>query len=241
MNKSIFNITRNEFETMVKVQFNQDNTDKLLSVWNSSLDNNEPDFSVYGSKDYFLDIWNCWMTYSRKYIKNIKDVLPKNIKSIVDLGCGMGFTTTAFHEIYPKAIIYGTNIKNTKQWKICNKFAINNNFNIVENIDNINKTNSIDLLFASEYFEHILNPIEQIIYTINKLHPKYMVIANSFNTEAIGHFRNYLHNNESIPANKISRLFNKAVKSIEYYKMETEFWNSRPTVWVRNDQIKSII
>ena len=77
--------------------------------------------------------------------------------------------------------------------------------------------------------------------------PKFLIIANSFNTDSIGHFRNYEYAREyleeevtmeniiKIPESKISRLFNMYLRNSGYTKVETTIWNNRPTIWRQNE------
>lgn len=95
----------------------------------------------------------------------------------------------------------------------------------------------VDFVFASEYFEHIENAVEHLTDIIDTCNPKYLIIANSFNTISIGHFNEYLHSGLKIPAKNMSKLFNLTLKKRGYIKVKTSFWNNRPSFFVRNDCI----
>ena len=95
---------------------------KLLEDrWYESLTTNVPDYSVYSSPYYFCEVWMCWSKYSRRYLKDIQSTTSMSNKSIVqdmvdvntvlDLGCGFGYTTAGLKDIFPNANVYGTNIK----------------------------------------------------------------------------------------------------------------------------------
>lgn len=196
------------------------------------------DYSVYDNPYYLADIWAGWIIYSSKYLKSIqssKSLYDKSIvydigdiHSIIDLGCGVGYTTGGLKELFPRARVYGTNLKDSCQYKIAKSISKNHMFNTIPDIHSISK---VDLVFASEYFEHILRPVEHLLDIINTLKPGYFLIANSFNTVSIGHFKTYKHKEISIPSNKISRLFNTALRNFGYEKVQTKLWNQRPSYW----------
>ncbi len=219
-----------------KILMDHSASEKLIDIWYEKL-HNEPlsrAYQVYDEMTYFLDLWDSYRWYSRLCCNKIaKSEKIKNVKSFVDVGCGIGYSTTALKQIYHDAIGYGTNLKETKQWNFCQKIAHKNDWNLIESINEIN--HDIDLVFASEYFEHIIRPMEHIKHIIDKLKPKYMVIANSFNTKSIGHFETYKHENDDIDQKKISKTFNKFIRDNGYTDIKTGFWNNRPKVWVRND------
>lgn len=203
------------------------------------------DYSVYDDDYYFIDLWCCWQVYSRKYLNyfikkgNIIDYPEVYLKdyfkvnTILDLGCGIGMTSSALKQIYPDVTIYSTNIKESKQWNFCSMMAKTYNFELVSEISTIDK--QVDLVIASEYFEHIQNPTEHLLEILNKFSPKYMLIANSFNTNAIGHFNNYKYQDSIVNKKDISKLFNRTLVDNNYTKLKTKFWNGRPTIWIKGE------
>ena len=222
---------------------------KLEVQWYDSLELNTPDYSVYGHKDYLSDLWACWVVYSRQYLKAIiktnsldgeKSALSlfQNVNSVLDLGCGLGYTTAALNQIF-QCPTYGTNLEDTIQYAFCEKLATVYDFNIITDTKELKK---VDLVFASEYFEHILEPIEDL-KTVLKLQPSYLIIANAFNAIATGHFNKYIvHSDGSftdlenrIPNNKIGKLFNKELRDNGYVKIQTKLWNNRPSIWIKEN------
>jgi len=219
----------------------------LQNRWYNSLKTAIPDYSVYDDDLYFADIWACWVIYSRKYllgIKSEKSLATKddhgnwynfksivnyvgNIKTVADLGCGFGYTTIGLKEIFPYSAVYGTNLKNI-QFSVAEKLSKKYDFNIVESI---NEIPSADLVFASEYFEHIPDPINHLHDVIKQLNPKYFLIANSFGADAIGHFNIYTYNNMPFHSSKIGRMFNDVLRYNGYEKVFTKLWNNRPSFW----------
>ena len=220
--------------------------EELKTKWYTHLDENNIDkaYSVYDDDYHFVDLWLCFKNQSRSYLRNLYKPTLKNdssiieltndVKHIVDIGCGLGHTTIALRQMYPNAKVYGTNLKNTKQWKFCEKKAKQYDFELLESINDINIT--VDMVFASEYFEHILKPIKHLKEIINTLSPKYFIIANSFNRYSIGHFRTYYITgvlNIEIAENEknMNKIFNRSLIDFGYEKMKTNFFNGRPNIW----------
>lgn len=219
---------RGNLETREKLRYLQ----KLERKWYRSLKLGRPDYSIYNDIYMLSDLWACWVVYSRKYIKAItskKIIIKGKLNRIVDLGCGIGYTTAALKEIFPTSKIYGTNLSGTLQYKICRKISSKNNFKLISKL----KRSKVNLVFASEYFEHFKKPIEHLIEIIRILKPDYFIIANSFNSKSVGHFNRYLHEDNYFNAIKISRLFNRTLRNFKYEKQITKCWNDRPSFWIR--------
>jgi hypothetical protein len=174
---------------------------------------------IYHKPTHFIGLIDCYLKYSRKYIRELTKLNLK-INSFVDVGCGLGYSTMALKQVYPNAQSYGTNLKNS-QWKFCETL----DFNLKESVDGIGH---VDMVFASEYFEHIKEPLAHLKTILDETTPKYLVIANSFNTRSAGHYRIY---HAGINESKMSRIFNNFVKDNGFKKFDTGFWNCRPTVW----------
>lgn len=210
---------------------------ELENSWYKSLESNNPDYSVYDNIYYLADVWICWKKYSRQYIKNllnnkvnnilIKDYLGK-VNNIVDLGCGIGYTTAALKEVF-NCNLFGTNLKNTKQYQICEQIANTEGFKITEHLQDLPK--NVDIVFASEYFEHFEKPIEHLLEVISELKPKHIIFANTFNAKSIGHFNVYKHNDLEFSGKEISRLFTKILKENKYFKVQTNCFNARPNIY----------
>ena len=175
------------------------------------------------------------MLYSRRYIKLIdKKFNFKNITSIIDLGCGIGYTTAALKELLPNAKVIGTNLEKTKQYKIAKKVGEKYDFSL-EPFAN----QQADMIFASEYFEHIESPIKHLEEIIKICNPNFLIIANSFGSQSMGHFNYYKVEDKYIKNKKIGRLFNNKLRTLGYNQLKTGFWNNRPTVWENTDHKKS--
>lgn len=208
--------------------------------WYRSLKNGKPDYSVYDEDKYLGHAWACWQIYSKKYLKNIlKDTSLYDrsivsdlgeIKKIVDLGCGIGYTTRALKQIFPDAEVCGTNIEDSAQYKLCETYS---EINLVGDIKDIKEP--VDLVLGSEYFEHIYTPIEHLIDILEGLKPKNLLLANSFNAIALGHFPEYKHNGKIIKNSKIGRMFNQTLRDYGYEFIKTALWNNRPNYWKKYD------
>ena len=96
---------------------------------------------------------------------------------------------------------------------------------------NDHKNIKTDLIFASEYFEHIEKPIEHLSDILKNCNPKYLLLANTFNQPAIGHFIEYSHKGKKYIGKTISKMFNETLKENGYMKIKTKLWNQRPNYW----------
>ena len=234
---SLFPIDANECKAIRK-------TDKIFlelsNKWYDDLEHQDTRniYEVYNHDYYFIDIFNCFVTYSRDYIKRIIKSSHfselKDAKVIVDIGCGISYSTCLLKQIFPEAKVYAINLKDTKQWKFCEIMAQRIGFNLIESINDIPE--QVDILWASEYFEHIYNPIQHVDDIINTLKPKHMIIAKPVNTWGMGHFTKYDVYGTTVNQDKISKIFNQHLESKEYQKIKCGIWNNKPIVWKRNDQ-----
>lgn len=225
-----------------KTQYKQQ-LSRILELEERWYESNCTDFSVYDDDYYFIDIWLCFVNFSRKYLKlfdkpnsigaylNASLIeISRDVKTVLDLGCGVGYSTATLKQLYPKSKVTGTNLKDTKQWKFCSLMSQKYDFELKSNVNDILENQ--DLVFASEYFEHIKNPIEHLDQVL-KYKPKILVLANAFNTVALGHFTQYIHKDEIIDQKDISKHFNKHLRNKGYLKLKTKYWNNRPNVWIK--------
>ena len=224
---------------------------KLMDEWYNGVkdveDNNATEFNynVYNDKYYFAtDLWPCFILYSRKYIlgiikNNIISEKIKNCNSIIDLGCGLGYSTAMLKQLYPDKEVIGTNIKGTEQYNFCKSMSKIYNFKIVESEHALDK--DVDVVFASEYFEHIFDAPINIQLLIEKLNPKYLLLAITFSQKSVGHFNYYRFRNyenkllQFADNKKISKIFNNTLKRLGYKSIKTGLWNNRPNFWSKNE------
>ena len=198
---------------------------KLKNQWYESLESNV-DYSGYNDDWYFTDMLACFRIYSSKYIKMIAelDLKPKNI---IDLGCGLGVTSKLLKEYFDCDVV-GTNLKDTKQWKYCE-----NHIDIVDSYDE-----KANMIFASEYFEHIENASDHLIDILQSNDPDILVTANSFPAKSFGHFNTFINTKikdlpKEIDCKRMSRTFSSILKNHGYKKHDRKFWNDRPQVWIK--------
>lgn len=202
----------------------------MTEKWYKSLENNDPDYSIYDDDFFLYASLNCYKKYSRKYIiqlfKNpISRKLINDCFTIIDMGNGLGYSTKHIQASLDQErmhIVYGNNIENSLQYKYNNMLG-NSMLKLVNQ--------HTDCFIFFDFMEHIENPIEYIDRLICLHKPKLLIFANSFNTHCIGHFNEYKHNNEIIDQKKISRLFNKAIRDKGFEKVECGFWNNRPMIF----------
>lgn len=213
---------------------------EVTKRWYDSLSIGNPDYSVYDNLSYLGELWACWIVYSRKYLLNVRSIksLPESggiiedigkVKCVVDLGCGLGFSTAALCEIYPNAEVFGIEIEGTKRYEITEVVGNLYGFKVYPDFEHLDS--KMDLVFASEYFEHFRDPVEHLIKVINCLHPRALIVANSFGVVAIGHFDLYSIFGEIVSPKKASIRFNNTLRFLGYEKVKTKLWNSRPTYW----------
>lgn len=210
---------------------------RLQTTWNASLKKQFPAYSVYSDPYYFCEAWLCWVKYSRRYLKDIsspkslngKSVISsmRSIKSILDLGCGAGYTTASLKEFFPRSSVYGTNVPDSSQFMMSSFLGKRHDFKIVKS----HKKVKADLVFASEYFEHFPDPVNHLIDVIETTNFKFILFANTFSSPAIGHFADYDVDDRKMTGREVGRAFRQTLRDYGYVKVETVLWNDRPSFW----------
>ena len=197
---------------------------------------------VYGTIAYLGELWNCWVNYSRQYLRNIQKPgsMPNGrsvvddigeVKRVVDLGCGFGYTTAALTEMFPDAAVFGTIFPGLVQTQLAEEISAEYSFEVVVDVSNVG--GAADLVFASEYFEHILDPIHHLDHVLDVLSPRTILTANAFGALSTGHFLKYEMNGGMVHGTAASKPFNDHLRSCGYRKVETRLWNGRPAYWRR--------
>lgn len=208
---------------------------RIEDEWVSSLsDPGGPAYSIYADPYYLVEVWYCWKTYSRGYIRGLEKPggalsRLRPLTRIVDLGCGLGFTTAFFTGLHPKVEVVGTNIAESTQWEIASRLAARFGFKLRDG----RSTDQLpaDLVFASEYFEHFREPVAHLQEVLRLYTPRCLVVANTFNNMAAGHFRTYLVNGEELNGPATGKAFSQVLKSAGYVPAAAKQWNNRPQVW----------
>jgi len=239
--KNICNVDDDFLEQTKEYIKTNERFDYLTELWYERLDNDDLDgaYEVYSDEHYLTDQFNCFRVYARNYLRALSKstkLIPQPLTeftddatSIVDVGNGIGYSTAILSQLYPGKITYGTNLKDTDQWKFASEMARRYTFNMVEDVAEIPEKGG--LVFASEYFEHFLDPIMHVEHIVEHIDPKYFVIANAFNTWSIGHFEVYKNHDMYVPQNKISRMFNNKLRELGYNQVKTGLFNNKPTLW----------
>jgi SAM-dependent methyltransferase len=213
------------------------NLDKLQELWYESFVDDTPDYSLYSKDDYINEGFGCWKAYSRRYIKLLAKLNLQNIRGIIDLGCGIAYSTIGLSAIYNDAQVYGTNIKDTVSFEL-DKIVCDNikDIHIVD--ENAHIDYPIDMIVGFEFFEHIQRPIELLNKLIRLYRPRYFVFANTFTRPAIGHFNKYYDGDNVYVGKNVSLLFSKTLRKYGYIPIDTKFFNNRPHVYMLIDRDK---
>jgi 2-polyprenyl-3-methyl-5-hydroxy-6-metoxy-1,4-benzoquinol methylase len=215
-----------------------------MGRWYTSLENGSPDFGVYDGDDYMADLWDCWKTYSRKYLRSLRapGVMPNgatfvdsfNPARIADLGCGIGYSTAALCQLFPNAEVIGTNLAGTKQMKMLQRNASQYSFRVETSLERVGP---VDLVFASEYFEHFPQPVSHLDDVVRYLKPGMMLIANTFTSSSIGHFPSYSISGDTFSGRATSRMFSAGLRAHGMTRVPLKVWNGRPSLWARGVSI----
>jgi len=209
-----------------------------MTRWYDSLAAGAPDWSVYDGDEYLSELWAGWVVHSRTYLLRVDNArsyppfgvveeLRKTVRSVVDLGCGIGYTTAALVGLFPDARVVATNILGTMQADIAAEVGSDYGFELMADCSSLD---SIDLVWATDYFEHIPKPVHHLREILH-LKPQALLIANSFGTKSIGHFDSYEVDGETISAADTRKAFHRTLRQAGYRPIKTKMWNSRPRYW----------
>lgn len=195
----------------------------LEQRWYDSLAAGTPDYSVYDDPAYIAEVWTSWVLYSSGYIRSLEKLrnagtLP-DVRSVLDVGNGAGLTTRALASVWPGAFVSGTNTS-VRQVVAAQRIGVR-----------ITPEQPSDVLFASEYFEHFLRPVEHLRELLSVVQPRIVITANSFGGDATGHFPVYEVNGALVTAP--SRAFGREMRAQGFTKMRLGLWNDRPAIWAR--------
>jgi SAM-dependent methyltransferase len=197
--------------------------------WYASVARGRPDLSVYVDDSFYLGAaWQCWVGQSRKYLLGLRrsGAISSDLRRfVVDLGCGVGYSTLALSDLFPLASVLGTNVDGL-QAAVARSLGVD-----LTTLPGIPP--GVDLVFASEYFEHFPAPVDHLLEVVDSLDPRYLVVANSFGVAAIGHFPEYLVDGDVVSPRRTSRAFGAALRRLGYENLKLRFWNGKPAVWRR--------
>lgn len=211
---------------------------RVEAQWYDALKRGAPDWSVYGTDYYLAELWACWAVYSRPYLRVLSQSNKVDGRSllehvgrvarVLDLGCGVGLTTAALTQLFPDAEVVGTNLEGTRQIVLARRNAERYGFRI-----ELEPTEEVDVVFASEYFEHFPSPVRHLQDVLRVARPRVLLVANAFGTKSIGHFPRYFVRGQWEDAACTKREFASEMVDQGYRKVKTGFWNGRPTYWRR--------
>ena len=232
-------IDKEALATLARAQIRDEAINPLEPRWYKSLEERNPDYGIYADDLYIAEAWHCWASYSRKYLRFVRanrEELFSDVSRIVDLGCGFGYTSRALKEIFPEAEVIGTQIEGTLQYRVAEMLGQEYGFRVATELEEVG---AADLVFASEYFEHIEAPIDHLLNVIDAIEPSRLLIANAFGARAAGHFDNYRANPIAsmfvIDHKTTAKLFRKTLRARGYGAIDTPAWNNRPRLWVKSE------
>lgn len=200
-----------------------DSATPLEERWYASVAAGTPDYSIYDDEAYIGEVWASWRLYSRGYLRALerRDLEPE---SFVDLGCGAGYTTARLVEMYPLAYALATQLPG-RQADVARRVGDEYGFDVVERVEC-----RVELVFASEYFEHFHQPIDHLRDILAIAQPRWLVVASSFSAPSAGHFPSYLVDGHEVDGRATSRAFGRELRRQGYAKRWAG-WNGRPALW----------
>lgn len=215
----------------------------LEERWYRSVAGGTPDYTVYEEDAYLVEAVYCWFEMSRRYLQRcgLTSSLPpggiwsrlKDAKLVVDLGNGLGFTSAALRVVLPKAQVVGTNVVGSTQYRVASVLADVYGFTMVEHPVEVDGTP--DLVWATEYFEHFDHPTDHADEVLEALRPRALIVQNTFNEDATGHFSDYIVGGEVQKRHRVGKVWNDNLIAHGYRQVDTKMWNRRPSLWVQEE------
>jgi hypothetical protein len=197
----------------------------LFDAWYTPAD--EPAWWVYDEPVYLVEAFACWWVYSRKYVNELaRSTHFDRVRSIADLGCGIGFSTAQLAAHFPRATVHSTQL-DSWQARIAERLG-QGQFTIhTEPVER----EPVEMVFASEYFEHFPAPGDHLTEILNVWTPTHVVHASTFRNPSIGHFGEYRFGDDVLDGTATGRRFNQLLRDRGYGKVDTGWWNNRPTYY----------
>lgn len=210
----------------------------LMLQWYASLERGEPDYGIYGDPRYLGEVWASWAGYSRKSLREARKLLAAHpvypAERVTDLGCGVGITTGALTEMFPGALVVGTQLPDTLQYRIAERYAARYGFAL-----SADPPPHTDVAVALEYFEHFFRPVEEL-HRVLETRPELLVIANAFGAISAGHFPRYEVDGHLVDPKAASRAFGRALRD-RGYRILAAGWNNRPVLWVQERGLRTLL
>ena len=228
MEQQLIKFVNNDEECIKQLKNFDDSA--MLDIWKKSLEENKPAYYLYNDNFFLVASFICWKKYSKKYINllyknDISRQLLNDCNDIVDVGNGLGYSTQLLSNLFSSSNISCIQLPDTQQYKY--------NLMLGNKIVWLDQIRTADCFIAFDFMEHIYDPIDYLDSILSK-NPKLLIFANSFGTDAVGHFREYKVGDTLVSEKKISRIFNKHLRNNNFELLKLNFWNNRPCVWKKN-------
>lgn len=193
----------------------------------------------YASDWYALTLVECFCNYTAANVKRFASWWGDRSGDVLDLGAGIGASTRLFEEL-------------TGSECTCHVYGPGGQMEIAKRLvgpSTILKSSDERAVFeqwiqpsgvmAFELFEHIREPVA-LGQTIFDAGVEVLCCANAFGAVDFGHWRSYLVDGIEVPRDKIGRVFARRMREMGWKHVKTDFWNDRPSIWVRGDATGSL-
>ena len=198
--------------------------DVITRRWYESLDRGVPAFDIYDDPAYAPYVWAAWKLQSSYRVNRLRRLHElgqfRDVGSVVDLGCGVGYSTLALAAIWNVKPV-GTNLEGV-QAQIARSLGVTV----------VPEPVPADLVLASEYFEHFEHPVEHLEQVLTLAGPRYLITGNAFGARSPGHFGLYGLNGRSVSGHVIAVAFGRFLRDRGWVRRRHPVvWNTG--VWVR--------
>ena len=217
----------------------------LYEKWYKSIEAGKYDYSIYDDDAYLIELFHCWRKPTLRTIKDTAKIVQKfpnmfkNVRTVLDLGCGIAYTTVALSDIFENANIIGTNLYGTLQYKVCEDVCSQyDRCSMIPDSDTTKLDCSVDVICAFEFFEHLESPLELLSALLTQYSPGVLLFVNSFTHMSLGHFKQYYIDGTEVTGRDVNKAFYNILKNNGYEHIETGMFWDRPQFWVKTSSIK---
>jgi len=194
-------------------------------------------FDAYDMPEYKVDTFYCYKEITKQSVSTISKWLQDkdDVKTILDFAGGTGLSTLQLALNFPdkKVYYYDTGKQKDFLMHLLNEHVefIPENLIILSDLEN----RKFDLITVFEVIEHWQRPYD---FVKDDLLPHisecgYMAETKTFGIMSIGHFHEYLFDDDKTSkyGKSCTAYFNKKLKN--YFIPEFKGWNSRPIIYKR--------